>query len=96
MTDLPSYVEVYSRSPVFTSETVPHKLTQAHQTKGGVWGRLVVMSGGLEFVRVGPPEVRSFVDAGDVMIILPEDLHFVTLKPDTAFQIEFSRVTDSD
>lgn len=86
---LPTDVEQYAQSPVFDNRTIPKAFKAAHSTKPGVWGRLKVLTGSLDFILIGPPEVITTVSAGDQHIFAPQAVHLVSLKPDTSFQIDF-------
>lgn len=86
---LPKTVEKYAESPIFTEDTVPRKLTREHNTKSGVWGRLIVLEGGLDFVIPGPPSTTQHIEAGSVVIIEPMVLHYVVLNEPVQFKIEF-------
>ena len=89
MADLPVGVTKHSETPLFTETTVPAKLTARHDTKPGVWGRLVVVEGALDYVVPGPPETRQRVSAGGFAIIEPELIHHVSLMGPVAFRVEF-------
>lgn len=87
----PSGLHKYAESPVFTEASTPDKLTSAHDTKDGVWGKLVVSKGALEFVVPGPPTTTQRIDAGAFAIIEPMVPHHVRLIGPVEFQIEFYR-----
>lgn len=56
---LPARVQVYKRTADFTEQTIPAGLLKDHTTKPGVWARIVVSAGELEY-SFGEPR-RSFV-----------------------------------
>lgn len=91
MTDLPDGVARYSRSPTFTEETVPAKLTRRHNTKAGVWGRINVVSGSLEYVEVGHGGRTTTLNGGDTAIVEPTVEHYVSPRGAVSFFIEFYR-----
>ena len=86
---LPESVEKYAESPIFTEQTVPKKLTREHDTKPGVWGRLIVLSGELDFVIPGPPATSHHIDTDTPAIIEPTVLHYLVLNGPVTFKIEF-------
>ena len=88
---LPGRLRQYAASPVFTEASTPDKLTSTHDTKDGVWGKLVVSKGALEFVVPGPPATTERVDAGAFAVIEPTVPHHVRLIGPVEFQIEFYR-----
>ena len=79
----------YSETPVFTDETVPTKLTSEHNTKAGVWGRLILLEGLLDYVVPANPEDSLSLSKGDVAIIEPQVVHFVSPHKGAAFRVEF-------
>ncbi|KUP93407.1 DUF1971 domain-containing protein [Tritonibacter horizontis] len=90
---LPSTVEKYAESPVFTEGTVPAALLREHSTKVGAWGLIVVRDGALTYTRKGCTPIR--LTAGDSAVILPQEPHHVTPGDAVTFQIEFYRQRDT-
>ena len=89
MSDLPAGLEKYAETPVFTAETVPGKLTSLHDIKAGTWGRLMVLTGALDYVVQGPPLSRRRINAGETGIIEPQVRHRVELVGPVTFRVEF-------
>ena len=90
MTDvIPANLVKYSESPVFTEETLPQALRRDHNTKAGVWGRIVVSSGTLLYMREDRP--AQIVTAGQTAMIFPAELHKVAPKGPVTFKVEFLR-----
>lgn len=85
---LPKDVKVYAETPVFTEDSCPHKLTREHDTKPGVWGRLIVLQGALDFVIPGPPSITQHIETGSMIIIEPTVLHYVVLNGPVRFKVE--------
>ena len=90
--ELPEGLEKYAETPVFTAETVPGKLTSLHDIKAGTWGRLMVLTGALDYVVPGPPSSRRRITAGETGIIEPQVRHRVELVGPVTFQVEFHGV----
>lgn len=86
---LPPHVQKYAQSPEFTEATVPHKLTHIHDTKAGVWGRLCVLEGALDYVVPVPPETVQHVSADSFAIIQPQQPHHVRIIGPVRFKVEF-------
>jgi tellurite methyltransferase len=87
---LPAQVSVYKRTAEFTEQTVPGGLLKDHTTKAGVWARIVVTEGELEY-SFGEPR-RSFVlDREHVGIVKPEVPHQVRPLGAASFHVEFLR-----
>jgi len=86
---LPSHVHKYAETPIFTKETVPQKLINLHDTKAGVWGRLVVLEGSLDYIIEGPPQITQHIDTHSIGIIEPTVLHRVEIVKPVKFKVEF-------
>lgn len=94
MDDVPADVAKYAETPEFNEQTVPAKLTAVHDTKAGVWGKLQVKQGALDYVVIGPPETRQRVEAGGHAIIEPQVQHRVEMLGPVLFQVEFYKKAD--
>ena len=79
----------YCETPIFTGETVPAKLTREHNTQAGVWGRLVILEGTLDYIVPSMPEESRNLSKGESGIIELQVIHFVTPQKGTAFRAEF-------
>ena len=86
---LPEGAAPYSKTATFTAQTVPQKLTNAHNTKPGVYGRLNVNRGEVSYYLDGQEAPLAVVSAGETFIILPQEWHFVQLSDDAEFFVEF-------
>ncbi len=89
--DFPAILSKYSETPVFTQDTVPAKLTSVHDTKPGVWGKLVVLEGALDYVVLGPPPARQRITPSNFGVIEPAVPHRVELNGPVRFKVEFYR-----
>ena len=89
--ELPDGLEKYTETQVFSQATVPGRLTSLHDTKAGTWGRLLVLTGALDYVVPGPPPSRQRIAAGETGIIEPEVPHRVELIGPVTFKVEFHR-----
>ncbi len=89
--NLPQSVAKYAESLLFNEHTVPDKLTSNHDLKPGVWGRICVMSGTLEYNVCGDPPRAYPIKAGQHVIIEPGLVHFVTPTGKVEFKVEFYR-----
>ena len=72
---LPSGVKNYSKTGVFTAETVPEKLKNAHEVKAGTWGLLIVNRGEVTYFREGEADPLTTVTSDEPFVILPEERH---------------------
>ena len=85
----------YRRTPEFDANNVPPGLRSDHSTGQGIWGRILVLEGRLEY-HVGAPVNTSFVvEGGSSAVVVPGVRHRVEPMESVRFLVEFSRVTDS-
>lgn len=89
--EIPEGLEKFSASPMFDQETTPDALKQNHQVKAGVWGKLVVHEGSLEYIVSDAPSPARLIEAPGHAIIEPQQLHCVKLVGSVRFQVEFYR-----
>ena len=85
----PTGLQKYSETALFTEETVPKRLLGDHDTKPGVWGKIVVTSGALTYIVCGPPEECFDLSVGVPGLIEPQAKHRVELSGPVAFRVEF-------
>jgi tellurite resistance-related uncharacterized protein len=87
--DMPTGLAAYKRTPEFSEQTTPKNLLKNHSTKRGVWGKIHILAGELEYT-VEDPQQRSFIlGAGDTANIAPQALHRVTPRGPVRFFVEF-------
>lgn len=84
-------MELVRTTPIFDAETVPPGLLRAHRIAAGVWGRVVVEAGRLEFVFEDESRGTTTLSAGDSLTIPPSTPHHVVLDESVTFYIEFYR-----
>ena len=95
MKPIPSQCQAYKRLPsdstkYFTVETIPKGLLSRHNTKKGVWGKLVVVKGELLYRQLEPEEKEFVLGEGVFGVIEPQLYHEVfPITDDVAFFIEF-------
>ncbi len=89
--NIPEGLVKYFESKIFTEKTVPEKLLTLHDTKPGVWARIVVLEGSLDYVVPGAPERNRRLETGDYGVIRPTEAHRVELLGMVRFQVEFYR-----
>ncbi len=92
---LPPGAVKYKETKRFTADTVPAGLTRHHATKSGVWGLICVDQGTLD-VDYGDPVLETMtLKAGQHTVVAPEEVHKVTLHPNTEFHVEFYSAADA-
>ena len=88
MKNLPESVRKVRSTPEFSEETVPDGLLNAHQTKEGTWGQIVVVEGKLEY-SISEPEETIVLDSQTLGIIEPSVFHHVKPMGAVRFYVEF-------
>lgn len=84
-------MELVRTTDVFDAESVPAGLLRAHQVAPGVWGRLAVYDGTIDFVFEDEPDEAITVAAGGRLVIPPATPHHVALTGPVSFAVEFYR-----
>lgn len=88
---LPADAVPYKRTPDFTEATVPAGLLHGHNTKAGVWARIVVLEGAVTY-RILEPEVSEVVLGPELHgVVEPTIKHEVALHRGARFYVEFYR-----
>ena len=87
----PEGLEAYNRTPTFTEQTVPEALLENHHTKSGVWARIHVEQGRLEYTREEPERSVEILEPGAFGTVLPEARHRVRPLGAVSFHVQFWR-----
>lgn len=88
---LPSDVTAYKKTPIFTAESVPKGLLSDHNTKGGVWGKIVILEGQLEYT-IQEPEIEvNHLDPTKFGVVEPTIKHHIKPLGAVKFYVEFYR-----
>ncbi|WP_229411162.1 DUF1971 domain-containing protein [Massilia sp. WF1] len=69
---MPSSVAFYKSTPVFSETSVPAALQRDHTTAAGVWAKIMVLEGSLEYHITEPAPEQRLLSAGDEGIIAPQ------------------------
>lgn len=77
------------RTPEFDEGSIPKGLLKAHQTKAGVWGKIVIIEGKLQYKINQPEEEITILDAEKFGVIEPVILHQVKPLGPVKFYVEF-------
>ena len=88
MKSLPDNVVAYKRTPEFDESSIPTGLLNNHQTKEGVWGKIVVLSGKLLYTIQDPFE-EILLDSNKYGVVEPTVLHQVKPMGQVSFFVEF-------
>lgn len=87
----PEGFEAYNSTPEFDERNVPAGLLSRHSTKRGVWARIEVKEGCLEY-RIEPPIAKVLaLRAGVPGVVVPEVKHRVAPLGRVRFRVTFYR-----
>jgi len=89
--EIPPGYEPYRKTPVFDEKTIPAGLLRNHTTKRGIWARIRVTRGRLDYFLHGPFEVHERLTPAAPGIVVPEVEHHVAAAGPVSFQVEFLR-----
>lgn len=89
MKELPVNVTSYKKTPEFDESSIPKGLLKAHQTKEGVWGKIVVLEGKLEYKINEPTSEKVILDNNKYGVVEPTILHEVKAIGEVKFHVEF-------
>lgn len=87
---LPPDVNLVRTTPEFTAASVPTGLLAAHHVADGVWGRLRVRAGRVDYVVEETGQSRT-IGSGESQVIEPGVRHRVQPHADARFALEFHR-----
>lgn len=91
MKEIPSNVSAYKQTPEFTEDTVPAGLLKDHNTKDGVWGKIVLLSGLLEYT-IQEPELEVIeLSPSKFVVVEPTIMHHIKPLGPVKFYVEFYR-----
>jgi len=91
MTELPSNVSAYKRTPEFTEENIPSGLLKDHNTKESVWGKIVILEGKLEYT-IQEPELEVVeLSPHKFGVVEPTISHHIKPLGTVKFYVEFYR-----
>lgn len=90
MKNIPEKLIAYKKTPIFTEQSIPAGLLNAHQTKEGVWGKIVVLEGELLYTICNTDE-RLTLSAENSGVVEPTVIHQVKPLGEVSFYVEFYR-----
>jgi len=89
--ELPSNISPYKTTPDFTEESVPQGLLNDHNTKEGVWGKIVVLEGALEYTIQEPLLETIELTPDKFDVVEPTIKHHIKPLGSVKFYVEFHR-----
>lgn len=77
----------YKVTAIWDQDTLPAAIRNAHNTKAGTWGLLVVLEGAVDLIFADGRAER--VTPGNPAVIPPQDVHHVAAAGPFRMQVEF-------
>ncbi len=91
MKELPADVSAYKRTPEFNGHSIPAGLLKDHNTKEGVWGKIVILKGQLEYTIQEPSVEVLELTPERFGVVEPTIRHHIAPIGDVSFYVEFFR-----
>ena len=91
MRRLPETLKKYKQTPEFNEISVPKGLLQDHSTKNGVWGKIVLLEGEMEYFISGDEKSPHSLNPSKYGVVEPERTHYIKPKGKVRFYVEFYR-----
>ena len=91
MQSLPATMKPYKKTPLFGAGTVPAGLLKSHNTKEGVWAKIVVTEGALIYRILEPVVEEVRLRPGICGVVEPTVKHEVVPSQGVQFYVEFYR-----
>ena len=90
MKSLPDNIVAYKQTPEFDENSVPKGLLNNHQTKEGVWGKIILLEGKLLYT-INEPKEEIYLDSNNSGVVEPTVYHQVKPQGKVRFYVEFYR-----
>jgi tellurite resistance-related uncharacterized protein len=94
MKSIPAGMRAYKKTAVFHRDTIPAGLQKSHTTKPGVWGKIVVRSGTLEYRILGDAPEQHVLSPGRPGIVEATVPHEVRATGPVEFFVEFYKLPE--
>lgn len=91
MKSLPASVLLYKSTPEFNETSVPAALQRDHTTAAGVWAKITILEGNLEYCITEPAPEQHLLSVGVEGIIEPQMRHYVKISGPVRFRVDFYR-----
>lgn len=89
MKNLPENLVHYKSTATFDENSVPAGLLKDHQTQAGIWGKIVIESGRLEYTIYSDPQEVLELSHNRFGVVEPEIKHHVKPLGQVRFHVEF-------
>jgi len=91
MKALPENIAAYKKTSEFSESSVPKGLLNDHNTKEGVWGKIVILEGKLEYIIQEPEHESIVLDTEKYGVVEPTIKHHIKPLGQVRFYVEFYR-----
>ena len=88
MKNLPESLNPIRKTPEFDEGSIPKGLLKEHNTKAGVWAKIVIVKGALQY-KINEPEEVVILDTENFGVVEPAILHEVKPLGPVKFYVEF-------
>src|SRR5688572_7957819 len=92
--EIPAGYAPYRRTPVYDESTIPSGLLRDHSTRRGVWARIHVTQGSLDYYVHAPFHSHERLSPMCIGIVIPEVEHHIATHGPVSFFVEFLRSDD--
>ncbi len=89
MQEIPKHVTAYKKTAEFDELNIPKGLLNAHQTKAGVWAKIVILEGQLQYTINTLATEVVILTTKIHGVIEPETFHKVKALGKVRFYVEF-------
>ena len=93
MTQIPENFYRYKQTDIWTNETIPEAILNKHNTKAGVYGKILVLEGALAYTAFkdakGEVDYKAVIKTGSHGVSAPQQWHKVEPIGETKFLVEF-------
>ena len=93
--EMPDNFKVYRKTAEFNERTIPRSLRRDHSTKAGVWAKIQVIEGKLNY-RIDPLAAQFELSPAVPGIVIPEARHHLEAIGSVRFFVEFYKRAESD
>jgi tellurite resistance-related uncharacterized protein len=89
MKQLPDNVYPYKKTKVFDENTIPEGILNDHRTLEGVWGKIKVLEGELNYIIQSNPVEEIKLSPEKFGVVEPQVIHHVKPLGKVSFYVEF-------
>ncbi len=95
MTQIPNEAKAYKTIGPWKSNKIPKMLLKRHNTKKGVWAKLEVLSGSVEYFLCDTDEKPIILTPSNFGVSKPQIWHYINPSDDAEIQITFYKIMEA-